>query len=155
MLLWLKSSDTNNTKICAYYGRPEAGNSFYLIIFGHVHPNKQRWDRLSVGNAGGRDEPVGKTFIVDGKWHHAALVYDGRSTTRLYVDGNQDLVFNRRYSTTLPGQGFLGDSYKGVLDEIIIVNRALSQEEVKGVYEAQKLRFANTTFESINSLGTK
>jgi hypothetical protein len=143
LLLWLKATEVQRTPIFLRYGEMRPGSAFYLVIFGRDHPIKRSWEKLVIGNpggGGGPSEPAGKTVVVDGKWHHAALSYDGKGTAILYIDGKQDLVFKRRYSTTLLGEGFIGEGYRGFMDDIIIVNRALSQTEIREYYISQKLK---------------
>lgn len=95
-------------------------------------------------NGGAR---VTYTLNTVGRWAHIVCVWDG-STARIYVDG--ELKASASYSATLTSQpyaltlacrkttGGVPGAYwfQGYLDEVRIYNRALSEEEIKALYEA-------------------
>jgi len=78
---------------------------------------------------------VGAATVADGKWHHVALVNDGKTAT-FYVDGKQD------GQDTLAGPLADNDfplwigarpgdvAATGVIDEVIFFDRALTPDEV-------------------------
>ena len=80
---------------------------------------------------------VGSTNVFDGQWHHIVAVYDG-SQKQLYVDGAVDA--QEPYSSTVSTNnlkvrlGFNSEytvgQYDGLLDDIRVFNRGLSQAEV-------------------------
>ena len=74
-----------------------------------------------------------------GAWHNYAFVSDGSSTI-LYEDGNVLLTSS---AANVPEQGFyIGGHYygseyaMGLIDEVQIYDRALSQQEVQAIYNA-------------------
>ena len=83
------------------------------------------------------DNMVGSTNVFDGQWHHIVAVYDG-SQKQLYVDGAVDA--QEPYSSTVSTNnlkvrlGFNSEytvgQYDGLLDDIRVFNRGLSQAEV-------------------------
>jgi len=92
--------------------------------------------------------------IDDGFWHHLAGTYDG-AVQRLYLDGqllsdgplwrggipinNYDLtIAANRSNPASSAPGEVGASFDGLIDEVMIFNRALSQEEISQLYESQK-----------------
>lgn len=106
---------------------------------------------VNTGTSGGRsiDFQYGRilghqeVFYSDEGWHHIAAVYDG-SYARLYKDGQE--VYNEEYTSPVDFSGsrtVLGThpvherSFKGVIDEVRIYDRALSGEEITGLYEAR------------------
>jgi len=84
----------------------------------------------------------GCTQISLGEWHHIIGTFDG-STIRVYVDGVEDgnySISGTIDSATHPlligkGAGGYGRYFNGTIDEVRIYNRALSEEEIKWLYE--------------------
>jgi len=84
-----------------------------------------------------------KNKIELGKWHHVVMTYDN-DTMCLYVNGKLDMKmkkgFVNRYLET--DSVMLGNSankkndrfFNGMIDDIAIYNRVLSEEEVKELY---------------------
>jgi hypothetical protein len=87
--------------------------------------------------------------VADGTWHHGAATFDGENL-RLYVDGQpQKQVLPCRadisahagdltigMSTSSPSPPVSGQSFEGVIDEVMIFNRALSADEIKALVAA-------------------
>jgi hypothetical protein len=86
------------------------------------------------------DQVRGSADVADGQWHHVAVVYDGAQKV-LYVDGQIDA--QRAYSGQLSNNDFrvhLGYNaeetnaeYSGLLDDVRIYKRALSQTEIQQI----------------------
>jgi len=88
----------------------------------------------------------------DGAWHHVVGTFDG-TVQRLYLD-NQQLghsshswvgrVAENTYDLTIAGNrsdpdpkfGEVGASFDGLIDEVMIFNRALSPDEIRQLYES-------------------
>jgi len=74
--------------------------------------------------------------IVDDEWHHVALVRDAGNEVYLYVDG--DLNESRSDTTgdltnNVPlsmGRHTGGEFYEGIVDEVMLWRRPLSEEEI-------------------------
>lgn len=100
--------------------------------------------------------------VADNAWHHAALIRDGEST-RLYVDGI-------RQQQSLPCRGDSGGgapeltlgmpasrsgaaaknkdaAFSGLLDEILLFNRALTDAELQDAIAASKPKFTKQQVE--------
>jgi lysophospholipase L1-like esterase len=89
----------------------------------------------------------GATPINDGEWHHIVVVRDeSADENRLYVDGHldalpQDFDYAAGFgASTTMGIGYMAYSgtpdyyYDGLLDEVAIYDRALSETEIKSRY---------------------
>ena len=91
-------------------------------------------------------------LMCDGQWHHLAGTFDG-AQQKLYVDGmlqkarpswNGDVAPNA-YDLTIGANrsnpdGSLGEvdaSFNGMMDDVMMFNRALSADEVQALFKAQ------------------
>jgi hypothetical protein len=82
-------------------------------------------------------------IISDGKWHFFAMVYDGFNQ-KTYLDST--LIWNQYFPFDLLVNGLLefgrdnpyGRHYNGDMDDIGIWNRALSEQEVKDLYDSKQ-----------------
>jgi len=81
---------------------------------------------------------TGVVYSDTKQWLHLAGTHDG-ATIRLYLNGqlrDTASVGGHRFSDShvLVGRKLEGDFFCGILDEIMVWNRALSEDEVKQVY---------------------
>ena len=83
-------------------------------------------------------------FVADGYWHHICVVFDTKECL-IYTDGVRVVSFGQNSGTIDSSDWFLGvmiesnhlqtDSYfKGLIDQVRIFNRALTDEEVQILY---------------------
>ena len=122
-IVWKSYSTYNPTYGFSYFG------SVYGSIIGRIT------------NSTGDTKSVGFGWVADGQWHHLVMTYNG-SVINLYMDGKL------KTSTTLNGNilpftsnVIMGDRetdhmyFNGTIDEVHILNRALTQEEIlDGIY---------------------
>lgn len=79
------------------------------------------------------------TNIVDGRWHHLAVTYDG-ATLRIYVDGalsnSGGLPLNTTTRVLYIGRApvRMSEYYDGDLDDLRIYDRALGATEISALY---------------------
>ena len=95
---------------------------------------------------GRRPTAFGKRTQI-GQWTHLCFTFKRNGLIVLYKDGvsvGQDAVgdspLNKRDSTAKVGASFGADGYwaNGLVDEVMIFSRALADNEVKQIYDAQK-----------------
>ncbi len=81
--------------------------------------------------------------LTDNKWHHLAMVRKAKLLS-LYIDGELDKSRQVTHAQiTDPSPIFIGSNhvnqkiqlYKGLIDEMRIYNRALSQAEIKSLFD--------------------
>ncbi len=105
---------------------------------------------------------AGTTNINDGKWHHVAGVYDG-AKKYLYVDGKLDSSISVTGSISTNDNAVMigynpertNRTFKGYLDDVVLLNRALSQSEVQALLNRAPVlnmhldeAYGDSTFES-------
>ena len=96
---------------------------------------------LCNANLNGANQPVnGATTITTGVWHHVAAVYDG-TMIKVYLDGVLDGSAPANFAPTNGATslkiGARGDDaatrFNGLMDDVRIYNRALSEAEIQTV----------------------
>jgi arabinan endo-1,5-alpha-L-arabinosidase len=80
---------------------------------------------------------TGHTVITDGKWHHAAFVFDGK-VVQLYVDGSLDMetpAGTKPPENAMPlrmgGSPDIGEMFSGVIDEAAFFNIPLIDKDIQ------------------------
>ena len=135
------------------------------------------WMTSSEKIAAGFETSAGTDYTVtspatynDGKWHYAVATYDGSSTVRLYIDGQQ--VATKTTSGALPDKAgtqplrvganslSLNGFFVGAVDEVRVWNRQVSSTQVSSQYnsgtfdttgQVAYLPFDSSTTVSMNS----
>jgi hypothetical protein len=91
--------------------------------------------------------PEGLIAYDDFDWHNVVIQYDG-NLLQLFVDGfllNENQLDNGIYDFNdvklYLGRRNSGNFFNGSIDEVAIYSKALTEEEVKELYESQKAKF--------------
>ncbi len=90
--------------------------------------------------------------IDDGQWHQVVGTYDGVEAMA-YIDGwpvgkpgrkvgeiartDYDLTIGANRSNPDGASGEIGDSFNGLMDDVMMFNRALSEDEIQTLFKAQ------------------
>ena len=151
---------TNELTIDAWFynkGKIDPGMRWQRIIHKNYRKNYEMWiddsnRKLSfrIGNESGNIAILSSgTTIQFDIWYHVAAVYDG-SSMKLYLNGD----LSNSMTTTIAPLGITTDPviignvgtdissfnhnrpFKGLIDEVEIFSRALSQEEIQAIYFA-------------------
>jgi hypothetical protein len=88
--------------------------------------------------------------VTDGQWHHVAGTFDGQDA-RVYVDGRPagrpkhwvgelphtpyDLTIGANRSN--PAKEEVNQSFNGLMDDVMMFNRALSADEIQALFQSQ------------------
>jgi hypothetical protein len=146
--LWFKTSQSAAQHTLLAKHVPGYANGYFLmldwsggnpppgkIFFYHSAPGSK------FGNAGGAATSA-QAGLNDGKWHH---IVAGRSAAKVFmcVDGVYNSVDGTGEYVSSPAPLRLGAlpgcaGFTGLMDEVMIFNRALSDSEVRQIYDAQK-----------------
>ncbi len=80
---------------------------------------------------------VASSSIVDGRWHHLAVVYEGNWTgmLRIYVDGQEEASKKIEMPEPIGGDAWAvghggSGQFAGLVDEVAFFNRALTADEI-------------------------
>jgi len=129
------SIDTNN-RILTFHRKAGVGTAASLLV-GNDDEVLFRYY-----NADGSSFSRSFGEVVIGNWHHIAISFDGESY-RILWDGNYEGL-----EDTFLGFGsheaFIGAyesgsaNFHGMIDDVMIYDRALSKEELEGIYDSQK-----------------
>jgi|GEM_PF-491112 len=158
--MWVNASyPLNNSFGSLFYGAVTDDNWISL----HPASNLAGGGSLSVwsGAGGGRwSDNASEGILTPGTWHHVAMVIANGVAT-IYLDGVAQAmrVYNAPYALRdifspdayyqLPGYFFLGLNYfpdpvfHGAVDDLYIINRALSSSEVVALMNAPDLSLAH------------
>ena len=96
--------------------------------------------------------------LNDGSWHHVVGVWDG-TYRDLYVDGTRythqsGKPLNTDTSVLMIGKTMWDQAFKGWIDEVLVLNRAASADEIASLYATGISRTAGTVSEVTVESGT-
>ena len=135
----------------------EYDDNFHITLYG-TSPNSQLpfKNQLQVDAFKGQRAVVPRAVVADGKWHHVTLVYSQDKQTKLYIDGGsiQSSVYAPPVSSFVSTNrvaigGFVSNScsqnhnFQGQIDDVRIYNRAITETEVKQLYNEPTCAPAN------------
>jgi hypothetical protein len=156
LAVWIKTDNHGNTARRIFDKGYSDGYAMSIGGYSKPAPAQDR-SFVEIGmkindNKGctGSEKPV-----TDGRWHHLATTYNGAETF-FYVDGvpqkqwgehwdgkvpanSHDLTLGQNRSTPNADFGEVGASFNGMMDDVMMFNRALSAEEVQALYASQKV----------------
>jgi hypothetical protein len=126
------------------------GKGYVLSMCGIENDNHRSFE-------GQVDIEPGKTWahsgmqVTDGQWHHVVGTFDG-AFAKIYVDGwragsqghwvgelpntSYDLTIGANRSNPDPAAGEVGASFNGMMDDVMMFNRALSDDEVQELFQS-------------------
>lgn len=127
---WMKTSNSGTTMVLAEWGVHFISQRFALMTY--------------VSNSceffsGFANDVQGNIVVTDNQWKHIAVTYES-GNLRMYVNGIIDKNVNISLLNTLSNKFRLGKSnvdsepYTGILDDIRIYNRALTDTEILKLY---------------------
>ncbi len=150
IVLWVKTTDVGNGLVG--WGETGTATKWHL----RINNDASQPDESVVGSVRTEyqgSQTIGTKNVDDGEWHMVASVFEGQYPTDVihYVDGEMDptkyivdetleidTVTNTEEENVTIGsrnQGGTFDRIVGTLDEVRIYSRALSEEDIKALYE--------------------
>jgi hypothetical protein len=158
--MWVKTSTKASNQVAAGFGSTTANwNRIQLDI--DTNGNVRFYVRDDNGNTNsyrgtGMD-------ISDGAWHHIAGSWDGSSdNATLYIDGvcrgsdsanalGAITISHELAIGALNNNGAESEFFTGAIDEVMLFNRALSEDEVKSLYETSANKLYSSGTKSITA----
>jgi hypothetical protein len=144
---WINASsiqNTTNPRIICKYIHPDSGYSFNIDADDSEHNLLFEFRDINSEWYGVH----GISSLNDEKWHHVAGTYNGK-TISVYVDGILENFTNISFQTKINNNSLrIGHTpnipenqvFRGVIDEVRIYNRSLSEEEIRYIYLFPGLR---------------
>lgn len=109
----------------------------------YIENSSQKW-RTDVAGAGATSTAVAATNV----WSHICVTWNS-GAAQLFVNGLQqgaDQAFTAFASLHSSYYlGFTSNTFRGELDDVVIVNRAVTADEVRAIYESNAPVFAETS----------
>ena len=145
MEAWIWFDNVNQNQGMVQIGPGAVGPYINFYSPGNT-TQKMRWEVIAnTGNA--YTTILSNTNLVTGQWYHFVGMFDGASTTTLYVDGTLDVQQTNMSNqpTTLSSTAIQIGNYAGVLDgrigEVRFYNRGLSATEVLANFNATRGKY--------------
>lgn len=142
--IWFKP---NNTKepigtLFSYGGHPQQeGTSWNMVM-----TNRDGEPYCEVQTANNRSDFFGpaklNSTVSNTAWNHFVATTSYNHGTCLYLNGEQVNPHNKQFVSDTFVEGtefFIGKKMKGMIDEVRIYDRALSEVDVKKLYETPKV----------------
>ena len=125
----------------------------YALTMGGDNKEGGSWQGQVCLRAGKAFASSGDVQVTDGRWRHVVSTFDG-ADAKLYVDGK--LVTTNHFPGKVPHTTYdltigenrskfgsaafmnaVGASFNGLMDDVMMFNRALSDDEVQALFKAQ------------------
>jgi Concanavalin A-like lectin/glucanases superfamily len=150
---WIKTSYTDDKWRRIFDKSYTQG--YALSIAGDFGKNQRQRGLLSLEMGPGNHFMLTRTNVADGQWHQVVATFDG-TDEMLFVDGKLEarplrwkkggklgatdfnLVIGCNRSNLSPAENDLGSSFRGIIDEPMMWNRALSTNEIAFLYQSQQ-----------------
>lgn len=149
--VWLNTTDKNywNFVVCKRLNLAvEPGNSYFLGTTGNVQGGAT-W-QWSISSSTTQHFLVTNKLVEDSTWLHVVGTFDG-DTLKMFLDGqsigtkviaNTQISYSNlslRLGLGIPITSGNKTAFKGYIDEIRIYDRALSEDEIKYLYDPNLL----------------
>ena len=136
MAFWFNIEAFQNT----WEGFLAKGDDSYRASRGDGSGNATHMGISGTSTGGGNGYFNGTVIVTGGEWHHYASTYDG-AAGRIYIDGVLDVTSEGTGQINISNYDlYIGENaqatgrfFNGILDDIQIYNRALSEAEINGI----------------------
>jgi hypothetical protein len=153
MFVWVNYNSTGSYHCVISTGNPSTCNTFNL--FANMNNSN---GNIGVMGFNPCDFYSATNNMNNGQWHYIGAVYDGQGNLKTYLDGllfsSSSLSFNTFGQNNYFGLNNhnMSAHYLGILDDIIIYNRALSPTEITQLYNTNQTTYFWSTGETTASI---
>lgn len=139
--MWVKLVSSPSSNFFGLMSKKySAGGLSWAFSYGDVGGTKRL--KMYTEGAGGADSYITPTALNTGQWYHLVAVKNGTTSINFYIDGVKFLATGTIYNTTSGlnsfevGHGNLdaSDYWDGMIDEVCIYDKVLSDTEVSILY---------------------
>ena len=128
LLAWINSEETGGFQGIMHKEEGGTSGRTFLMYLGTTGIPS-----CSMSQGGTNSDFSAQTPVSDGNWHHVAITFDEDSRmAQIYVDGVMEA--SKEYIEDAPQHGTIVNlnktNYRGVIDEMLIANVALSNEDI-------------------------
>ncbi|MFC1717931.1 LamG domain-containing protein [Candidatus Poribacteria bacterium] len=131
---------------------PSASGSLCPVVTKYLSAGEKDWGLLvsntqlrfgyeTGGNNWEMDTPLRGGTIALNTWYHGAFVLDG-TDLKMYLDGEEvgaatlpTETPNSMAKVEIGGTSYRGDYFNGIIDEVGVLNVALTQEDIQNIME--------------------
>lgn len=153
--LWFKASSAGSVDRVLMAKGAEDGYALYIAGSAQKEAGKGKLRAVVNGLS-----CLSDTAVADNAWHHGAFTYDGENV-KLYVDGTlqkQSIAWQGDFAANThdltlgmnrsgPAARVKNMAFEGMLDEVMLFNRALTETELKDVIAATRPKFTRQQVE--------
>ena len=134
-----------------------------VVIIGYGKPDLSQYSCLYLGSDGGfamgfwSNDCASGIAVNDGRWHHLVGTFDG-DVVKTYVDGKAGNTRQTTAETAVGTSLYIGQSgnsgawFKGLINEVAIYDRALTEDEIKAYYDKIKDNYPKEKLQKVSSL---
>lgn len=126
--LWIKPNYSSTPVNIFNYGGSASGNKFGLYYSAAT-------GTLTFQGSGINDKAINNTYLFPNTWYNLTVTYTG-TFVQVYVNGVCKETFQRTLNTTANSMLFTLAQFGGLVDDLRIYNRALSDNDVADIYAA-------------------
>lgn len=129
----------NNMTICVWVKPSKIAGNRSILGKGEAFSVKFRDGRLLFTTPGIKDHVSDSIVVQENEWQHLAFVFSADKGVRFFKDGlfigeKEAANFIPSNHSLLVGANLWGEYFEGMMDDLTIWNRALSNEEIFRVY---------------------
>ena len=117
---------------------PQSGVPYSLEVLasGRVSWWTYGWGGRQTGDAYGF-QMTSTRAVADNQWHHVVGIREADGTGRIYVDGVLDSSQSAPARDLRAGSAYVGSTFVGLMDEVALFDRALTQTDVQALMAAR------------------